>query len=233
MRRVQVPAADEVHVWLVPVACADAVAPALDQAERERAARFRSEAARRLYITAHGGLRLVLGRYLGVSPSSLRFGMSDTGKPCLAGGVTPTMAFNLSHSGTLAAVAAARGREVGVDVEHGRPVRAEAGVARRVMTPDELARYHALDGDAARDFLLWVWARKEALLKASGEGVRRSLAELPCEPGPDDRWTVVDLPVPGYAAAVAAEGRGWSPVLCSLDVLDVPDVLDLLDAGDD
>lgn len=202
-------------MWLVPVARADGVAALLDDDERERAARFRFDRDRALYTAAHGGLRVLLSRHLGEAPESLKFEVTELGKPYLVGGAG--LSFNLSHSGELAAVALAVEREVGIDVEHGRTLHAEEGVARRVLTPDELDRYLALDGDERRRFLLWVWARKEALVKASGQGVRESLTTLSCVPGRADPWSVVDLDVPGYAAAVAAAGHDWVPVVQELD----------------
>lgn len=148
----------------------------------------------------------VLARYLDEEPEALRFDRRPDGKPFLVD--HPALCFNLSHSGGLVAVAVAR-HEVGVDIERRRPVGHEVGVAQRIMAPDELVRFEALDGVARTDFLLWVWARKEALVKATGEGIRRSLQEVRCEPRPGDRWQVVDLEVPGFAAAVAAEGGDW------------------------
>lgn len=148
----------------------------------------------------------VLARYLDEAPDALRFDRRPNGKPFLVD--HPTLCFNLSHSGDLVAVAVA-GHEVGVDIERVRPVTHEVGVAQRIMAPDEFDRYEALDGTDRTRFLLWAWARKEALVKATGEGIRRSLQEVRCEPRPDDRWQVVDLDVPGFAVAVAAEGADW------------------------
>jgi 4'-phosphopantetheinyl transferase len=207
----------EVHVWLIPVAAAPTVAAVLDEDEQARAARFHFDPDRTLFTAAHGGVRVVLGLYLDVAPADVRFGSSDLGKPYLVD--HPEVSFNLSHSGDLAVVAVAAGREVGVDVERQRPLHRPDGVARRIMTPDELARYEAADSDEKARFLLCVWARKEALVKASGQGVRTSLTTLPCEPGPDGPYTVVDLDVPGYAAALAAFGHDWHPVVTMLDLI--------------
>lgn len=148
----------------------------------------------------------VLARYLDEEADTLRFDRRPDGKPFLVD--HPALCFNLSHSGALVAVAVAE-QEVGVDIEQLRPIAHEMGVAKRIMAPDELARYEALDGTARTHCLLWAWSRKEALVKATGEGIRRSLQEVRCEPRPDDRWQVVDLDVPGFAAAVAAEGADW------------------------
>lgn len=213
MRRVPGLAPTDVHVWLVPTTAAPSVARFLDATELARAERFRVRPAAVLYAAAHGALRVLLARYLGRPPAELRFDATADGKPFLVG--EPSIRCNLSHSGELAAVAIARGREVGVDIEVGRPVTRADGVARRIMTPDELARYEALPTDERSAFLLWVWARKEALVKASGQGIRSSLQSVSCEPTTTGRFAVVDLDVPGYAAAVAAEGHNWKPVVQS------------------
>ncbi|HEX2038731.1 MAG TPA: 4'-phosphopantetheinyl transferase superfamily protein [Acidimicrobiales bacterium] len=208
----------EVHVWTAPAAQAPEVASLLDAGERARAARLRFERDRALFTAAHGLLRLLLAAYLDEAPQALRFEVAEHGKPFLVG--RPDVSFNLSHSGDLALVALATGRQVGVDVEHSRPIRGEEGVARRVMTDGELARYLSLEAGDRRSFLLRVWARKEALVKASGLGIRASLTAVPSEPGPSDAWSVADLDIPGYAAAVAAAGSDWRPVL--RDALSVP-----------
>jgi 4'-phosphopantetheinyl transferase len=208
---------DEVHVWVVHAAAAERVGRFLDDAERERAARFRFEHDRALYTVAHGALRHVLGDCLGQAPESLRFAVAEHGKPFLVD--RPDVSFNIAHSGDRALVAVAAGRAVGVDVEHVRRVQNEEAVARRVMTDGELSRYLALGDEERRAFLLWAWARKEALVKASGLGVRASLTTISCEPDGDDPFSVVDLEVPGYAAAVAAAGHEWRPVPRHLDGL--------------
>lgn len=159
---------------------------------------------------AHDELRRLLARYLDEEPEALRFVTHPQGKPFLDG---EPVRFNLSHSGDLAAVAVARDREVGVDIEARRRVRSAEGVARRIMSDDEHARYLALADDARPGFLLRTWVRKEALVKASGVGIRSSLRAVACEPGPDDRFSVVDLDLPDHAGAVAAEGHDWQLVL--------------------
>jgi len=131
-----------VHAWLVPVAVAHEVGQWLDDEEQARAGRFKVEHAAVLYTAAHGALRVLLGRHLDCRPDELRFDTAGTGKPFLVG--DPPLRFNLSHSGELAVVAVAQEREVGVDVELRRPITRTDGVARRIMTPDELARYQSL-----------------------------------------------------------------------------------------
>lgn len=91
----------------------------LDQQERERAARFLRQQDRERYVLAHGGLRFILGLYLGLDPARIEFGSTATGKPTLAG-LRPenaALTFNLSHAHGNAMVAVAQGRDVGVDLE--------------------------------------------------------------------------------------------------------------------
>jgi 4'-phosphopantetheinyl transferase len=199
----------EVHVWLVRSADDELVASLLDDEERGRAARFAFEHSTQLYTAAHGALRVVLGCYLDADPRALAFATTADGKPFLSRPRRP-VEFNLAHSGTVAAVAVASDRAVGVDVEQRRARTREPQLARRIMTPAEHTRYEALDEVARRDYFFDVWARKEALLKTTGEGIRATLTETPSDPGEDGALRVVDFDVPGYAAAVASTQGCWT-----------------------
>ena len=168
----------------VPGDAVEAMAATLDDDERARAARFRGDHLRRRYVVSHAMLRAVLA-FDGA------FAVGPHGKPALPGGPH----FNLSHSGERAVVAVCAAAEVGIDVEALRAV--GEGVAERVMSPEELAAWRAA-ADPER-FLLETWTRKEAVVKATGEGIIRSLRTLSY-----DGHTVVPLDLgPGYVAAVA------------------------------
>ncbi len=195
--------------------------------ELERAARMGSEALRRRFLVAHGALRVLVARHAGLDPVALRFDTSGEkgGKPRLAG---PSLAratdFNLSHSGELALLAIASGVEVGVDVEQLRPLDDLEPLARRVLAPAEAEAL--LRQPAGRRLEEWyrAWARKEAVLKASGRGFEvdpREVQLLPPDFTPASSsprfaratrgasWSVALLqPAPGYAAAVAALRAG-------------------------
>jgi 4'-phosphopantetheinyl transferase len=224
------PPRDEVHVRLVRVAEPPQPLPALeallDAEEREQAHRFRSEAARTRFVVSHGVLRLELGRLTGSAPEALRFarrcghcGGTDHGKPHLA---DRSLDFSLSHSGGFALLAVARGRTVGADIEQvGRRTDVLA-VARRALAPDERRALAALPTDEARrEAFFRCWTRKEAYLKARGEGLAGGLdtfsvpigdddpcrPQVPGDPEESARWLIRTIPAPrGYRAAVAAEG---------------------------
>jgi 4'-phosphopantetheinyl transferase len=198
----------EVHVYLADVAAQDTAEP-LDEQESARAARFAFEADRRRFVAAHAVLGQILSRYTGRRPAELRFTYGPSGKPALDGGGGPE--FNMSHSGDLALYAVARGRAVGIDVERVQPEVAQELTAARFFTPAETEALFSLpEGRRARAFFT-VWTRKEACLKATGEGLSVPLSAFMVWPEPDPPWHVVDLDVgPDYAAALAAQGGGWT-----------------------
>lgn len=188
-----------VQVWRadldsIPLA---ALADLLDDEERARAARFRFDQHRARFIVSHGVLRKILGRYLKADPAALRFRSSPRGKPYLDPACD--LQFNLSHSSGLGIYAVTFGRRVGVDIERieARPDLLE--VARRFFTPEEFA---LLEPNRSLELFYRIWTRKEAWLKATGEGLRA----IGTSPDPS-RWHICDLAIErDYAAALATEG---------------------------
>lgn len=203
---------DEVHLWTVDVGAGLPDArrrhAATTRAERDRAARLRRPGDGDRFLSAHGALRLILAEYLACDPVALPLGADERGKPLVEGA---TLQFNLSHSGALALIAVARSRQVGVDVEHLRPIPELDAITARVCTPGELAALAALAEPHREGAFFAIWTRKEALAKATGEGMRAITRDT--IPDVYDRWTVVQVTdLPGYAACVAVEGTGWQLV---------------------
>lgn len=158
-------------------------------------------------------IETVLARYLGLRPSSVMLRRSRTGKPELEGS---PFDFSLAHSGDVALVAVARGREVGVDVELLRAGTESWSLSSHALTHSERARLQGLPMAQRSGAFLSMWTRKEALLKAVGVGLASDpqLIELegqrvvaaPPELGKARDWTLVDVPLPGHAAALALRG---------------------------
>jgi 4'-phosphopantetheinyl transferase len=197
-----------IHVWRVHLDSLDeaALCPPGPN-EQARAARLRSDEARRRYLRSHAALRAILSRVAG---ASLEFAVTGTGKPFLP--AAPEIRFNLSHSGDMALVAAALGVEVGVDVERIRPMSDYAEIAERFFPPAAQADLAAADpGQREREFFRH-WTRMEAFGKARGVGLYGAGEE------PDGAWTVLEISAgPGFAAAVAAAAPGLEA-----DVRDFP-----------
>ena len=152
---------------------------------------------------------------------SLRFNFGPQDKPSLeAQDLGPRVNFNLSHSHGLAVYAFALGREVGVDVELIRPEFTGDDIAERYFSPRELAELRALSQDLRAEGFFNCWTRKEAYVKARGEGLQIPLKDFdvsltPGEPpvlesGDISRWSLRSFePAPGYVAAVVVEGKDW------------------------
>jgi 4'-phosphopantetheinyl transferase len=196
----------DVHAW----AASNHVA-ALDEQERARAERFGRTLLRQRYVGAHAALRVLLADHTGVSPARLELGR----RPCpRCGGahgrpfaVGCPWSFNLSHSGDVALIALSEA-EVGVDVEQLRPLEDAASLARGVAGDDEIDHIVAEPDSTLAFFRMWV--RKEAVVKATGEGVGGARSYLVTDASPSG-WFLADIDVrDGYVAAVAMQSRDAS-----------------------
>ena len=220
----------EVHVWRADLLRAatklDELTAVLSADEQEKARRFRFERDRTAYIAGRGILRTLLGRYLRRAPGDFQFECNAHGKPSLAAttGATP-MRFNLSHSHGWALYAFACGAELGVDLELVRPEFAlREKIAERFFSPREVTALRARPASEQPEAFFACWTRKEAYLKARGDGLFGALDQFAVEftPGAppavvwsqDDpeaatRWAMHSFPVqPGFAAALVIEGQG-------------------------
>ena len=224
------PAADEVHVWRIDLAAgagSPAAATLLSSDERERAARLLCEHKRTRFIAGRSALRRLLGQYLDKAPQTLVFRYGPHGKPALVTGASETiLTFNFSHSEDLALLAVATGREVGIDIEYRHRDISVAPFARHILSENEAAALQRLPEEQHQQALLAAWTRKEAYVKALGEGLARSLKSFSAgiavdEPavrrledanGEPHTWTFTPLAVhPDYLACVAAPGSDWTP----------------------
>lgn len=224
----------DVHVWAIdldrPDTTADLLTGMLDTDEQARAARLKSDGHRERFVVSHAALRHLLARYAGTNPAVVRFMYGEKGKPHLAGAIASSgIQFNLSHSGPMALIAITRGRRVGADVE---PLDRGTGnmhsIAERFFSPaeqDAILRRPA--EDQPREFLR-TWTRKEAFIKALGEGLFLPLDGFDTTVTPDgtrrrmmfrDRegvsseWMIEDLsPGQKFAAAIAVECVGESAI---------------------
>jgi 4'-phosphopantetheinyl transferase len=223
-------ASDEVHVWRLPLDLSASelrlLWPTLSGEEHSRAERFHFAQHRNNFIAAHGLLRIILGRSLDLAPEQLQFASGPWGKPDLAGETAvQSLRFNLSHSGKLALIALAQKREIGVDLEMIRADFADDLVARRTFSPREYAELSSLSAAEWTRGFFNCWTRKEAYIKARGEGLSLPLDQFDVSLAPGEparllrmltdeneisRWTMIELhPGPGYAAALAVEGSDW------------------------
>jgi len=174
-RRAALPETDEVHVWRIALDSAAVDLPerldTLSSDERARADRFRFPSDRAAYVLTRAIARELLADYCGVAPTMLTFDYGPAGKPRLTGDNAPR--FNISHSGMLAVIAIAR-REVGIDVERRKPPLPEVSPA--VFSANEAREIRSADDPLIAFYD--IWTRKEALVKAMGTGLGKSVSDL-------------------------------------------------------
>ena len=188
--------------------------------ELERAARFHFPNDQQHFIVARGVLRDILARYLGRSPAELHFSYASFGKPSLAPDfAADSLRFNLSHSGSIALYAVACQHEVGIDLERIEPKLAN-DIAEKFFSRNEVAKLRSLPSSARLQAFFNCWTRKEAYVKARGAGLQISLKSFDVSLEPDEQaaflsegefgWSLRALRLdPGYAAAIAVEGKDW------------------------
>lgn len=222
---------EEVHVWRArlnqPAEIVKSLLEILSPDEVNRARSFYFEKDRTHFIVSHAALRKIISSYLGAEPKEIRFCFGPQGKPsltedCYGNGLS----FNMSHAHGLALYAVTREREVGIDLEYIREDFASEEIACRFFSQREIAMLSSLPEAARAEGFFNCWTRKEAYIKAVGQGLSLPLDQFdvslaPGEPAlllstrenPQEasRWTLREIaPGEGYAAAVAVEGRDWT-----------------------
>jgi 4'-phosphopantetheinyl transferase len=209
-----------VHLDTTNATALDAARALLSDGERARADRLIAPVLGARFTLARAALRRILGAVTGRDPAALTFTTGPHGKPHLAHGAPP---FNLSHSGDFAAIAVSPGPEVGIDIERIDPRRATADLAARCFTPVENAALAATpEGEPRTAAFFRIWSRKEAVIKALGEGLTCPLDSFDVSAAPGEArllalrrpgatpaaWTLFALDdlAPGYTAATAIIG---------------------------
>jgi 4'-phosphopantetheinyl transferase len=211
-----------VVVWISRLSQAQAslpfLEPLLDSREQERAARFHFPDDRARFIVGRGLLRKCLGSYLQRDPAGIELTYTDLKRPVLAG--SDDIDFSISHTHDLVALAVTSGARVGVDLEFIQPNLDLSELALRIFSPEDLRLFQAVPNDEKHVAFYRAWTRKEAYLKARGEGIAGGLQEVSVSFAPgnvgsihDSRkscgagnWRLQALPVPeGYAGTLACD----------------------------
>jgi 4'-phosphopantetheinyl transferase len=211
----------EVHIWRVNANESNAalLANGLTEAEHAHAKRFRLPSNRNEFIVARGFIRFVLGRYLGIAPGCVRFQEGQHGKPELASQARgDRLTFNLSHSRSVILAAITADHKVGIDIEFLDPSVDFSEIARTILSPPEERWLSQLPDDERKLYCFRCWTRKEAFMKALGEGLSDRIRQVEIVPTAGallpriagipagDHWMIEDLDVGGSFVAALAVG---------------------------
>ena len=217
-------AAGEVHVFAGDLDTTASDAKMLSKDEVERAARFRFDRDRHRFVAGRSILRRLVGFYLDSSPAGVEFAYGPQGKPFVS---APSLSFNVAHSGGCALFAFAPGFEVGIDVELADQTPPEGDrVAEHFFSPEEITTLRAHARPAQAQAFLRCWTRKEAFIKARGEGLSLPLKDFDVAFAEGDRpavlrtawsdsepaeWTLYDISSLCRGAVAALAARAPEP----------------------
>jgi 4'-phosphopantetheinyl transferase len=236
---IRVPRANEVDVWVArlaaPEQCLGAYQRLLSPDELTRSNRYVFPRIRRSFILGRGALRLLLGHCTGLDPSAVEFVYNELGKPWLA---SEDLSFNVSHSGDIFACAIAASKQasvgVGLDIEEIRDLPDIESLASQTLSAHEMDEWKNLPREAKLPSFFQSWTCKEAVLKATGDGLAGGLATVTVQPGGKVSFARGALrqvplhvrsflPYPGYAGAIASLERPSELRLREFDLLDLLD----------
>jgi 4'-phosphopantetheinyl transferase len=201
----------------------------LDAAELAQADRFHFDEDRSTYIAAHWLVRHALASVGGLLPADWRFIAEKHGKPGIDPALgRPDLRFNLSHTRGFVACAVGFGNAMGIDVEALSRRPSDLDIAERFFSPSEVAILRGTAQDQKRYTFLRFWTLKEALIKATGDGLSRGLdsfsftldpVSIAFKPGDTDAavdWSFYEMrPTPGHLLALAVRHLGAWPVKLS------------------
>lgn len=216
---------EEVHVWAASLNLnkdqLTELWTLLSADEKQRALRFKFDKHRNRFIAARGILRKILSEYFQIPAEQLIFSYASHGKPYISNANT-RLFFNMSDSENLAVYAVAKEHEVGIDVEFMPHDFDSLGIAKRFFSAYENQMLEQLPEAQKKVGFFNCWTRKEAFIKAIGEGLSYPLDQFDVSLTPDEpaailrinhdamaakQWSLYALhPAPDYAAALAIEG---------------------------
>jgi 4'-phosphopantetheinyl transferase len=215
-------AENEYHVWRSALQCDRAhlgnLEASLNKEEKLRASKFLVADARKRFVLSRSILRELLGRYLKLDAAEITLGSGPYGKPFLDMPAAAPIQFNISHSHEYGAFVFAKRRQVGIDIEKIRPEAAGGDIAKRFFSQGEIEQLAAMtEKDRIAGFFA-CWTKKEAYIKARGEGLQIPLHSFSVSIADAERqelldgdgscWSVYPFePAPGFAGAVASEGK--------------------------
>jgi 4'-phosphopantetheinyl transferase len=215
---------DEAHVWRADLALNECFQNSflklLSPDEKNRAKKFRFAKDSQNFIVARGILRSLISKYLEINPAEVSFRYSDFGKPSIAN--NHSLQFNISHSQNIALFAFTKKFNIGVDVEFVNPDVEVKEIAASFFSKNEIKNLLALPEQQQTLGFFYCWTRKEAFIKAVGEGLSFPLDkfEVSVEPNkpvkllatyrqPKDvsKWSIYSLsPEANFVGGLVIEG---------------------------
>ncbi|MEY3288945.1 MAG: hypothetical protein RLZZ419_1187 [Pseudomonadota bacterium] len=199
---------DELEVWYGTVAAKDKdyliYWRMLDEAEQKQAQKFKQVLLQQRYVVIHGRLRQLLGQLLNQAPEKISIKKSEYGKPYLVD--YPELAFNISHTADKVVIALGWNCHLGIDIEICKPRINVSGLVNKCFAKEEIAYWTLLPEVQKTQEFYRFWTRKEAFVKATGQGIISGLNNCVVNPekpvgflrvpdlcGKASAWHIVDI----------------------------------------
>lgn len=163
-----------VHIWVVDAKC-NSLPNFLSATEIKRWNGFYFSQDKQIFYQSHNALRLILSYYLSEKPSEIEYELTSFGKPFLK---SRRLQFNLSHTDTMAVIAVTEDAEIGVDIENVNRKVEYDDLAKRFFCETEYQKLAKVYSPKKRDAFFNCWTRKEAFIKAVGEGLSYPLNDF-------------------------------------------------------
>lgn len=144
----------------------------LSEQEIARSKRFLKEEDKDNYLVRKYALRLILGKFLQQDPTNIQFQKTENKKPGIA-----NIHFNTSHTKGYAVITISQ-EPVGIDIEYLNLDFDFSDLLSSCFSTEE-SRFISSTPDVQQNFYI-LWTRKEALIKATGEGLVNNLSQIPC-----------------------------------------------------
>ncbi len=215
---------EEAHIWRADLELNESSQGSflklLSSDEKNRAQKFRFTKDSRNFIAARGILRSLISKYLEINPAEISFQYSEFGKPLFAN--NNSLHFNISHSQNIALFAFTKKFNIGVDVEFVNPNIEVKDIATKFFSANEIMNLFALPEQEQTLGFFNCWTRKEAFIKAVGEGLSFPLDKFEVSLEPDkpakllathwepkavSKWSMYSiLPGSNFVGSLAIEG---------------------------
>ncbi len=179
-----------IDIWQYPLHTEfPEASPLLSHDELARAKRYHFPRHQRRFTVARAMMRLILARYLQKPPNELEFTYNQYGKPQLLH--SPSLQFNLSHSGDLALLAVGEEFPLGIDVEF-FSARPYEGIGKHLFSPRENQSLHETRTQLKPLVFFHIWAQKEAFIKACGLGLSYPTQQFDVPSNPWESQQIID-----------------------------------------
>ena len=186
---------DSVHLWCanlnISIEKQKVYWNYLSEEEQARSQRFKFEKHRIHFIAARGILRILIARYLQIAPSAVHFEFGEFGKPFLT--KNKKFQFNISHSEEYALFGFTLNNSIGVDIEYTLKKVDYKVIAPRFFAPNEVEKLFALPSSKQIEGFYNCWTRKEAFIKAVGNGLSLPLDQFEVTLQPEEKPRLISI----------------------------------------